>query len=331
MRRHLIPIFLLIVLFAAVGFLILNTTWLLSYLIPQFINHHVEALEIKSIRIEKQKFQAPESIHLTGVKLDLLMNDQTFQCTISEVTLHKIFSLWKSDQRIKVELMGSDCQGGSANLKGANFVLVLKSRQNAIIHLDGVFSVEDFSYYRYNLWNVSGRLNADRSQFQIYEIKSDGYGGNIQGQVLVEFGPSPTYIIWAEVFGVNPKRMVSLHHGLFSQVHGGLNGSVRIKGYADQLDLFAVNLQFVDGGEIGPALLKDLISYVKNDRARSQLKTAMHNRKRIPLEKGSLSIQNSSGNRAIFTVHLENLKEQIRFKEILDVPLEDQFQRFFIE
>src|SRR5205085_7956708 len=112
----------------------------------------------------------------------------------------------------------------------------------------------------YHAEQIQGRINVDRKKVEFLDLAAKSYGGEMKGQIWLDRGAIPSYIIWTEFLHWQPEKLQEFNPSIFSQMYGGLNGTFRMKNGGESIQFFTAEFSLPKGGEISAPFIRKIAS-----------------------------------------------------------------------
>lgn len=331
MKRFFLFLFCVLAVFFVFFYYLLNTPFFLSSIIPRFVKENYPAFNLQSLRIRNQTFSFPDILTLSNVQFSVEHKGMAYECEFSQIAFHDILNLKTANPQFNVYAKGGNIRWDNAHFKEAWFKVLFSWQENFQESIDGVLGGGETQVGRYRFDKFSARARKDEERFQIFEISANGYGGKARGQISTEDISLRNYVVWLEFFDLEPKELQELNEGFFSQLSGSLDGTIRIVGGVDGLDLFAGRLSFSKAGVIKPALLEKIIGKVSDEQQKERLQLVRQADKQLFVEQGYLHLDKSRNRQLILSFNLQNKTLNVNLREIVNLGVDIKPEQFLLE
>jgi hypothetical protein len=318
MRRHVIPSILLFAAFTGLFYLLLNTPWLITRVAPRYIKHYSNQAVTVKLHIGTQKFHFPETLVFTDFEATVTRQDISFRINARKLTLYKFFTYLNKRQSIRFLMNGGTVAHGGLSLGDLNVSGAVFFQGPYFSRLEGIFAAKAVGLRPYALRNMRGQFRAQRNKFLLQEVSAEGYGGKLNGQMTLEFSPEGNYSCWLELVGLKPAELARGGPWVFSQLAGPFSGALRVIWDNRQISLMSLDLQFDDGGTIGPVLTQKILSYRDHLDVKETLKSLVSPDGNLSVSGGKLRIQNTGPYRLLWNYAIEDNVGGVRLKEAQD-------------
>jgi hypothetical protein len=328
MRRHLIPILMICSLIGIIVYGIMNTTLIANLAIPHFIRTHYRDFRLESFYVRRQSFQLPDRIILYDVGFTLKRSDKSYQVRLQELSIYDIVGYEANRRNLRMSATGLNVQGDGLLAQNFNARLILATQGAIVTRTDGILQGTIFEFQGYRLQNLEARFKSDGKKLQIYEVTTQGYGGQGRGQFTWERKPQVSVILWLELYGMDAQKLQPIHAGLFSQISGTVDGTFRLIRGPEGIDLFAVTFSFPSGGELKLGLVQELRPFFDDPEKYDIAQRILSQRGSLPVEKGTLYIQNSEREELITMFSLESKGAGLQLRGTRNFQLKDNLTKF---
>ena len=318
MRRHVIPLFLLFGILFACGYVLLNTTWLLSNLVPQLAKIYLKSIELESFELKEQSFALPDTITLQQVKCAFTHKDVRYEVEAEHVIIYEAKKLTGIPPQIKVSIDGLNVVSPRWQTNKSDLRFLVMISGNTFSSLEGIFRLATLTVPPYQLENVIGKITGDPTHWKIADFTGNVYGGNFKGQISGENKPQVTYTVWIEANGIQTQELERVQLPLFSGFSGKLDGSFRLIAEPQRILILDTNLSMPDGGRFSASLTQHLINRISDVEKQGELDEILHEQKQFSFDKASIRIRNIDDQKATVTFDIRNDKEKVRLKESLE-------------
>ncbi len=330
MKKHFFPIIFIVSVLGATGYLLLNTPFVLSKIIPRFADEYLKEINLKSFKIRKQQFSFPDTVELYDVEFVVEKGEKVYAFSAHQIVLHEILRSWKDEKQIRASLKGVRYENNHVAVKEFVVKLLCGFKEGAFFRLEGIFRGEDVSVLGYELQEVSGNVKMNRQRIQVSGLTGKGYGGDIQGQVHVELSPRVGYVVWLEFFDTMTEKLVSIQKDFFEGFEGTVDGTLRLIGGREKVDLFDVILEMPYGGFVYPQMVSAIAREVQDKDLKNRLEAVAYKEEKVPAGKVSFHLRNIQDSRLTMFVNLESKKEDIRIKETIEFVISDGLLHFLM-
>lgn len=328
MRRTFVS-FIIILFFVALFICyVLYTPFLLSALIPRFIESQYPAVELQSFSIRRQAFRFPDAIKLYQVHFTVKYKDVLYECKFAQVAFKDILKPKKGQYKVKMRADGGDVKWDKGYFKKVQFNTQVAYKNKTFNSINGILGVNEINIGGYDLSGFSARFRQEGNHLEIFEIAFNGYGGKGQGQISIDNILSPSYVVWLEFIDLEPKELEKINSKFFSQLRGVMNGNIRVVGIPGSLDLFAMSLAFSEGGVLKSSLVKRIADKIRDGVQQERLRTLIQSRKELSIENGSLHFNKSKNSHLLFSYSINGKDLDLPFKEIIDLGTDVEFKVF---
>jgi hypothetical protein len=321
MRRQGSSIWVFFAVLLTCVYLLLNTTWPLVFLAPRLVKKYLKNVELKSFQVQKQTFQFPNALVLEGVRFTLKRDGKTFFFDVPKATIHQVVDFWKEGRQLKGFIRGGNmiCEFGEVKNFDLNAVLALGNKM--FLRFDGVFRASSMDLLKYHAEEFFARVKGDTQQLQISEIFAKAYGGQCQGQISLGYHPVLNYLVWLEMTGLEPRELEKVHKRFFAQFEGLMDGTARLGGTLNSIDVIAVDIVMPRGGALKAGLMRRLSALMADLEAKAAVDWLAANEGKFPVDKATVHIQNGFNNKIVLLFNLENAEQHLYVKESLDINL----------
>ncbi|HOY09409.1 MAG TPA: hypothetical protein PLB05_04965 [Candidatus Omnitrophota bacterium] len=323
MKRHILPLIIMLSVLGGVFFLLVHSTWFFNYFGPVYIKRQLkEEYSLEKFNVNRQKFSFPETFVLQDVQVSFTKEDKTCEIAVKEITLYEFFTYLKKKENIKVMVKGLSLTYDRLVLKDLNMKGLLFFQGRHLSQLNGIFAGQRLDVSAYHVENFEGQLRGVRNRIQLTDLVADAYGGLVKGQIVMESNPQLNYIIWLELADLKPELLTGTGQPLFSQLRGDLSGAMRLIWAAQQVNLLAVNLQFNKGGLILPGLAEKILAFDGNAVAKTQLSSMRAPDGSVKVGQGKMRLQNADEYR--FSLEYALIDEgqgfKLREQQVIPIP-----------
>ena len=314
MRRHLLPLILLFsILFAGVYFL-LNTTWLLSSLIPSLVKTFLKTVELQSFAFERQSFAFPDTISLHQVKATFIRNDITYDMKAADISIFDVKKLTEIPHVLKFSIVGLDVQESRWQLRQADAKVFVAFSKKDFSSLEGSFRFPSIVWLPYTIENVTGRVKGNVNRWELSEITGNAYGGIFHAQLAWEYQPEAVYTLYSEINDLQVKELGKTNLTLMAGCDGELNGTLRLVADEQKVPILDVSLSMPKGGIVNTVIAGHLLNRLSDVEKQEALDRILQTEKQLPFDKASVSIKNMTDQTAILTFSIKNEKEEIHLQ-----------------
>ncbi|MFA5260189.1 MAG: hypothetical protein WC450_03050 [Candidatus Omnitrophota bacterium] len=321
MKRHILPIIIMLSVLGGIFFFVVHSTWFFNYFGPIYIARQLKEYSLEMFKVKSQKFSFPETFVLQDVQVLLTKEDKSCEMTVKEITLYEFFTYLKKKENIKLMVKGLNLKYDRLVLNDLNMKGLLFFQGRHFSQLNGIFAGRRIELSPYHAENFEGQLRGVRNRIQLTDLVADAYGGMVKGQVVLEFNPQLNYILWLELANFKPELLTGTQQPLFSHLQGELSGAMRLIWEAQQVNLLAVNLQFNKGGVILPDLVEKILAFDGNTAAKTQLSSMRSPDGRLKVDQGKMRLQNAGEYRFTLEYSLVDEGQGFKLREQQDIPV----------
>lgn len=330
MRRYLIPIFILSVVFLGGMMLLLNTTWISMMSIPQYLGKNFPAMKIESLKVERQTFLPPNALELHNIALTVEQYGITYEILIPKATVDDLVNYLKLQKQVALSLQGADIRWGNGAVEGLNIKLRTDARKPGQVQADGILSGKSFRFARYQLNEFTGRVRGTEKKWQVFDLSAKGYGGTFTGQIDVQFSPLD-YIFYLEFSGLNGKGLATLGESFFSMIHGEVEGTLRMIGNETEFTLLAVNMEMPKGGTLDAPLMRRVAEEYADSQQKEVILSGLQSSSSFPVEKAILNLHSTNDLRSVCSFHIENKAQNLFLIRSVNMKLDKGFRHFLLQ
>ena len=321
MKRHILPIVIMLSVLGGVFFFLLHSTWFFNYFGPAYIKRQLKEYSLETFNVKSQEFSFPETFVLRDVQVTLAKEDKACELTIKELTLYEFLTYLKKKENIKVMVKGLSLKYDRLALSNLNMKGLIFFQGHHFSQLNGIFAGQRIEIFPYHVDNFEGQLRGVRKRIQLTDFVADAYGGLVKGQVVLEYNPQPNYIFWLEATNFKPELLRETRQPLFSHVQGDLSGAMRLIWGAQQVNLMAVNLQFSKGGVLDAGLVEKILSFPGNTAAKDQLNSMRAADGGLKVDQGKMRLQNAGEYRLTLEYALVDEQQGFKLREQQEIPV----------
>ena len=293
----------------------MNTPAFLSWFIPHWIEKHVEEIDLQDLTIEAQAFVLPEDLSLHGLELTFEYEEKPYSLSIAKVTLYNIVTFWKEHDRLEFLIEDLSGQRDSLGLKTLNLKGVMLFREAQLSRAEGIFAGRLVQIPPYTFENAQGRFRYHQDKLEIFELKTFAGGGELKGQVSFSGFPEVSFVSWLEVNDLNPQLMTDINRTLLAQLDGKLDGTLRVLGQGDRVDLLSLSLEFDGSGVIRAPLVEKIVASPGHKVMKHELQDFLTAEGHLPVPEASLRLQNTNAYRLSLQYSIEDSSRHFHLKE----------------
>jgi len=328
MKRHVLPLLILLCIFVGGFYILANTTLVVSVLAPKTIRYYFTDMEIESLKVTRQTFSLPDTLHLHDVSLKLSRRGKTYSFQCEKLSFPDFRKLWHLKQQIRMSGEKLDAEWDLGKVQGVDFKLILTMKEKSLIKLDSILKGESVKIAQYQTKEFSARARGNDKQIQIYEISANGYGGKIKGQVQIDHKPRLAYIVWLEFMNLNTQELEPVHQEFFSKMQAGLTGTFRVIGNTERISLLDANFKAQQGGILTKELIDEVIKRIADSAQKNKLKVLVAANPKLPFDEGAFHLRNASDYVATVTFNIVNKKADLNLIENIGVDVQEGFKDF---
>lgn len=332
MRRYLIPIFVLFLIFFGGGVLLLNTTWISSASIPHSLATYFPGLKLESFKVGRQIFIPPNSLQLNNISLTVEQSGTKYEIMINQAAVDDMLSYLKLQKQMTLSLKGASVRWDMGAVDNLNAKFLVDFQPKRKMNVDGILAGKSLQVGRYLLKEFTTRLRGTEKKFQLFEFAAKGYGGTFRGQFDLELAPQSNYIFWLEFSGLSGAGLTVLDESLFGGVHGEIAGTLRLLGQDRQITLLAVSLTMPKGGTLDGALMRHLAEKYADEQQRAKILGGLESSpSQFPVDKAALNLHSTSEFRSECSFQLESKSNDLFLIRSVNLNLEKGFKHFLLE
>ena len=220
--RKKISFFILFVLILAGIFLygLINSSFFLNFALQKSVESALPQARVLHFSYKNYLPGFPRQLTLEDANLIIQMDDQkqVYQCR--KVKIINLSGLFQTEKRVKVVFEGLQTDVYSFKMKNLNMDLTANIIKNKLINIQGQLHAQSLDYDTYHIGNITAVIEGDDRKVSLKDIKAEGYGGWVTGQIVLDYTSHLAYIIQLELLGMDLKTMQPANPTVFSQVEG---------------------------------------------------------------------------------------------------------------
>ncbi len=317
MRRHLIPLIVLFGILFACGYVLLNTTWLLSNFAPRLAKMYLKSIELESFEFTRQSFSLPDTITLHQVKAVFAHAGVRYETEAEHIIIYEAKKIAEIPHQMKITIDGLKVSSERWQMSNSDLRFLVVFSESQLSSLEGIFRLAVFSSPPYQLENVIGKMTGGPDHWKIVNLTGNGYGGSFKGQLSGESQPQTTYTFWIEAAGIQTEELEKINLPLFASLRGKLDGSFRLIADPQSIAILDANFTMPEGGQFGEGLTQHLINRISDVEKQGIVDEILHSQKQFSFDRANIQLRNINDRMATVVVYISNDKEKIRLKESL--------------
>lgn len=322
MHKSFFSFFLFLSIFLAVAFFVLQTPFILNWLIPPLAARHMPFALLENLHIQRQSYRFPNRLVLGDTRFTLGFSGQRCDVRLEKVAFNQVIDFLRTKRQLVIEAQGVTVNGFGLDVRQMRFKGRVLFEEDPPWRAEGVAQIGQARFLGYALDNFSAHFKGDPRQLQIYEIQALGYAGECSGQISLNFQPHFTYLFWIEFSGLQPGLLKEIHPRFFGQFDGPLQGTWRLTGNRTRIDVLSLHFTMPQGGALRPGIMRRIMPLIKDAEQRAVVDWIVQAEGRFPVDKATVQIQNSYGNKIVLFADLTNIKHQIVLKKSLEIFLD---------
>ncbi len=315
MRRHLLPLILLFSILLAGVYFLLNTTWLLSSLIPSLAKTFLKTVELQSFDFERQTFNFPDTISLHQVKASLAYNNVTYDLKAAKISIFEVKKLMDVPHILKLSIEGLDVLEDRWQIRQADLKIFVTLSEKEFSSLEGSFHFASGIWPPYEIDNVDGRVKGNPHHGELSELAGSAYGGSWHGQLSWEYKPEARYTLYLEMKDIQTRELEKTNLALLAGCNGKLEGTLRLVADQERIPILDVNLSMPEGGTVNAKIAGHLLNRLSDVERQEALDQILQSQKQFSFDKANITIKNTTEQRATISFDIKNEQEQIRLQD----------------
>jgi hypothetical protein len=294
MLRHILPFFLMLLIFLSGILYLLNIPFIIVQLAPQFVASRFPGVELEALSIRGQTFKFPHTLILSDIRCDVKNKDEVVHLQMKKITLNNAVEFLKKLENANISVAGLDAQFEQGRLLDFHLGFVAVFQQKAFYGIKGIVRGFAANYHRFQMEQISAKIAGNAQKFVVLEITGQAYDGKANAQIDLTFQPQPSFIFWAEVVNLKPETLKPFNEKIFPYLIGDLKGSFRIVGSKNHIDLLTVKMEFMKGGAVHRPLVEVIKDFQTRQAVKDQLTALMAGRETLEVDQGILQVQKAN-------------------------------------
>ena len=326
MRSLIVPLLIFVCLFLGFVFLLTNTPLFVNIMLPKLINDNMEDIQIESFHCRQQKSRLPEILILKKVAMKVRKDSRVFDITASEVTIHNFLDFVREHNLLRLSARGLTVQTDHVSARGGQLKTVIKFKDWKVVSAEGAAFSQEFAAGVYQFQKITGHFKATPKKAKIFDVDSKFYGGEVKGQVNIDYDPRFAYVVWAEFSGIQSQAVEAPYPGFFADIHGELSGSARVVG-EEYVDIFTIVLKGGKDTGLSPGLFLRMKGAF-DDEEFSKLEKLNQDGALLIARESTLHIQNSRRQNVMLVFDIVESQDGLVLKGRFPFRWDGDFQSF---
>lgn len=218
-----------------------------------------------SFQAQDQYYKHPDMLVLKDVSASLRYQNDIFNLEADEIILHDIIQFAKKRERARITTKGLDISVRDMACRSLDLNANIIFKKKRVVKVHGIFRNMVFQSKPYDFYDISGKIEADNDIFEIVELSGYWETGLWRGQLKFERNLLREYAVFLSFSNFNPGDVKNADYVYF-HMDGLMDGTLRMSGSINTLDMFVLDLTMKYGGHVEPSLLK-LFSTVSSDKS----------------------------------------------------------------
>ena len=296
--------------------------------IPQWLNPRMPGVVIKELHIGRQSFSFPCQLHFKNIQVHILQGSQKIIGEIRAMDLRgtKMFS---GQRQIFLRGEGLKITSDLVKVQAGQLTADVLWKGATVENIRGDFKSAEVSLQNYLLTDLSTKISGDQSRIFFNDFKANFYGGQMKGQIFLDYPKDIPYSITMELANVDLRQLRKVNPDFFSKVQGRLHGLISVRGGQRGLSALEASFDAPKGGEVKASLLQYLLEYIPQSVQRKDLEKLIKTDGNIPLEKADVIIKSLSDEKASANIQMESRKFNLDVDVTVDVNIEGGLNKLF--
>jgi hypothetical protein len=326
MKSFVLTILILLCIFLAFVYVLVNTPFLMNTMVPQFINDHAQSFSIQEFKCKRQKSRLPNILSMYDVMMKVKVGENFFDIKAKELTVHNFLEFMQKRELLRVSSSGLDVKGKNLSIEGGKTKTVVGLSEWKVRFIEGAAFSQDLWIGPYHSQKISAHLKSNPQKIEIFEIEGDIYGGIAKGQITFDHKPHFSYVVWSEFSGLDTKKMENIYPDFFKDMTGMFDGSIRVVG-SEQVDIFTIICQGRKGMAISPNVFLRMKGAF-DDEEEKELRQLADSGAFLKAEHALLHVQNSRNQDIMFVFDIEEMANHFRLKGQFPLSWKQGFESF---
>lgn len=307
----------LFVLIVAAG-MALNSAKVGEKLFPFLVNRYLNEPAIENLRIGRQALELPDTFMMEDVELTF-RRDRTYTVRFQRFHVDGGEAYLSPARNIKFNIKGLSVSSDQLELRdaAASLTMPLSTRVAR-----GPVSVSSFTFDPYQVTDLKARAVVSGEEIELNDITAEGYGGRVQGQVILDLEPQVPFLAQVNFEGVELSEMQDVHPEFFSKLAGPVNGRMILLGETGHLRSLDVDLKTVGGGKVSASVLKRLIEYIPDGFQQQQFEAIDAAGGNVLLETAEVKIKSVSEEQVKADILFASRQLNVKVDLTLDLNIE---------
>jgi len=320
---------ILMVFFLVLGigiFFLLQSEGMVEKFLPRWINHHVESITVKELKVHRLDFDFPSDLTVESIQLIIDYEKESFSISLDQLRIERLTHLVFSPHTLKFVINGLSVQSEDFNLKNVDTIIEVFFEDDRFKNISGVLKISEGDIRNCYFSDLYTIITGDTENITFNDVEADFYNGNIQGKIVLEYDDILVYNIFLLFEEIDLVRLRDFNSTLFSKVKGRMNGDFAMSG--DVVNMRSLKAQFniSKGGYLKAVLLAPLLDYIPKSTQRRKLQQLMGTNADIPIETAKFSLESISEDRFESSVDLESQQFNLDVDLKLDINVEGGFK-----
>jgi len=292
MKRHVLPLLIMLAIFGGAAYLLLNTTFFISSAVPKIIRSYYKDIELDTFSVGQQRFILPDTLLLKDVAADFVYRRTQYNVRLDQVTFHDFRKLWQLRQQVKMSGKGLRVIWDEGDVQDVSFESIVLFNTDAFVErIDSIMKGGQLQYAQYQIDRFTGRVKGDRKKLELFEVTAKGYGGSMQGQVQVDFKPDLTYVFWVEFNDLQTEAMKDVYSPLFKNVTTTINGNLRLLGDRERITLLDINCLAPQQATLKREIAERIIPQLSNPDQQDRLQSLLDGHPDLTVDEAMFSLR----------------------------------------
>jgi len=295
-------ILIALVIFSAGLYFLLNSPRAGEKIIPKIIILFLTDARLSGFTIEGQQFHFLSRMDMQNVRFSVYFEKEQYDVVIRDARLDASDLFGSPEHKIHLDISGIDIRSSEINVENMALQLDISA---AYRNIKGVIEAQKAVAREYRLDAVRAKFVAGRQDMELYDFFAEFYGGQLAGQVLMDYTDEFSYIARMKVLDADLGRMREINPDVFSKIEGKIKGDAVIVGNQGQLQSFDAGFDVPRGGMIQANVLADVVTHVPaGTQQREELQQLITRNGFISLDKAVLKIESLSDEKLIVRLNL---------------------------
>ncbi|MFP4473072.1 MAG: hypothetical protein ACLFPX_04270 [Candidatus Omnitrophota bacterium] len=329
MQRFVLPLLLMICMILGSVYLVLGTPLVLNFVLPDIIETVIPAVDVISVRAQRQSFKIPEFLTIHGLELKGQIRERAFQARFESVTLLDFIKAFQKKDIIELRIEGADISNEIVGISGGRAQVYAKLRDGRAVAGKALLQAQNFRIGAWDARDVSFRVQAYGNKLKILELTGGVFEGAAEGQITLDFKERVEYVIWLEYRDVRLSRLAdAFYRDIFAATEGKADGSLRIVGSGKAIEVY--NVEFFSRGpvQIKKPMVERLLSRVDSVQRREELEQFRNDRGGWDLTKMNMRIHNGRRGQAVIMYHLKDSGSRFLFQDRFSIQFHESLREF---